>query len=108
MRWLSQFNACHGIEQWTYLKRILRYLKGTANKCLVYQKSDQDLTAFVDADFAGDIRNRKSFSGWIFKLGNCAISWESKKQCTVALSTTEAEYMALSECCKEAIYLKRL
>jgi hypothetical protein len=76
--------------------------------CLVYEKTGCDNVGFVDADFANDENDRKSYTGWVFKLGNCAVSWESKKQATVALSSAESEYMSLGEACKEAKYLKRL
>lgn len=103
---LSQFNECHTEHHWKALKRVLRYLKGTVNYGLVFQKSGMDVTAYVDADWGGNELDRKSFTGFIFKLGNSLISWESRKQKTVALSSTEAEYMALSDGCKEALFVR--
>ncbi|KAG8477716.1 hypothetical protein CXB51_027660 [Gossypium anomalum] len=63
---------------------------------------------YVDADFAGDLDRRRSLTGYVFTIGGCAISWKATLQTTVALSTTEAEYMAITEACKEAIWLKGL
>ena len=104
---LSQFMANPNKEHWTGVKRVLRYVKGTSNYGLVYRYSDEfTLTGYSDADWAGDEATRKSMSGYIFKLGECAISWGSKKQSVVALSTTEAEYITLSLACKEAVWLR--
>ena len=76
------------------VKRIFRYLKGTP-KCgiLCPQGNHLDLYAFTDVDWAGFVDDRKSTSGAAFYLGGCLVSWSSKKQSTVSLSTTEAEYI---------------
>uniref|UniRef100_A0A146LH62 Retrovirus-related Pol polyprotein from transposon TNT 1-94 n=3 Tax=Lygus hesperus TaxID=30085 RepID=A0A146LH62_LYGHE len=106
---LSQYNTCYTVTHWKWAKRVLRYLKGTSNFCLVYRKGcNLKLTGFVDSDWAGNPRDRKSTTGYAFELGGGLISWESKKQPTVALSSTEAEYMGLTEGSKEAIHLQRL
>ncbi|KAG8482498.1 hypothetical protein CXB51_024223 [Gossypium anomalum] len=63
---------------------------------------------YVDADFAEDLDRRRSITGYIFIIGGCAISWKATLQTTVASSTTEAEYMAITEACKEAIWLQGL
>jgi hypothetical protein len=75
---------------------------------LVYEPDSDPLTGFVDADWGSCTEDRRSFTGYIFLLNGGPVSWDSRKQRTVALSTTEAEYMALSEGVKEAIYLQRL
>ena len=67
-----------------------------------------DIYGFVDADWAGDLDQRRSTSGYVFNLFGGAISWMSKKQSIVALSTTEAEYMAKTHASKEAVWLQRL
>lgn len=103
---LSQFNESHTEHHRKDLKRVLRYLKGNVNYGLVFQKSGMDITAYVDADWGGNELDRKSFTGFIFKLGNSLISWVSPKQKTVALSSTEAEYMVLSDGCKEALFVR--
>lgn len=66
------------------------------------------LTRYVDADWASDAYNRKSFTSFVFKYADAAISLECHKQNTIAMSSTEAEYMALSDSTKEAIFLKEL
>jgi len=94
------------------LKRTLRYLKATISLGLVFGaqlcNTPFQLEGWCDADFGGDIKDRKSTSGYIFKLGGSCISWSSKKQPTVALSSTEAEYLATTQAAKEAIWLHRL
>lgn len=105
---LSKFNNCYTQEHFNAAKRVLRYLKGTMDKCLVYRKTNDKIVGYVDADYANDEDDRRSYTGYVFMYGGAAISWESKKQRTVALSSTEAEYMGLSEACKEAIYLRNV
>ncbi|XP_020216916.1 uncharacterized protein LOC109800547 [Cajanus cajan] len=79
-------------------KRILRYLKGTTDSGLFYKKNDQSkLIGFVDSDFTGDMDDRKSTTGYVFKLGSGAIAWSSKKQPIVTLSSTEAEYVVANQ-----------
>ncbi|XP_058742222.1 secreted RxLR effector protein 161-like [Vicia villosa] len=90
-------------------KRILRYLRGTTNFGIVYKKGENaDLIGYTDSDYAGDIDDRKSTSGYVFILGSGAISWSSKKQEIVTLSTTEAEYVAATTCACQAFWLKRI
>lgn len=105
---LSQFNSCFTMEHWKHAKRVLRYLKGTLDKCLVFKPTEDSLTGYVDADWGSDVTDRHSYSGFVFKFAGAPISWGSKKQKSVALSSTESEYMALSEGVKEAIYLQNL
>ena len=105
---LSQFLNCYGKEHWIAGKRVLRYLKGTMKFGLVFRSTDEPLYGYTDADWGNSLDDRKSFTGYCFLLSGSAISWESRKQCTVALSSTEAEYMALSDGTKKAIYLKNL
>lgn len=105
---LSQFNNCYYQSHWKCAKRILKYLQGTKDFGLVFKKSDLGLGGFVNADWGSARIDRKSYTGFVFKLSESAISWESRKQRTVALSSTKAEYMAISEAAKEALYLKNL
>ena len=96
-------------EHWIAVKRIMRYLKGTHNLGLTYKKSDSNsCVGFSDSDWAGDLDDSKSTSGYIFQVGGTAISWKSRKQSCVALSTAEAEYIALSLAAQEAIWLRQL
>ena len=79
------------------MKRVLRYLRGTTNLGMCYtNKGQSGLVGFCDADWGGDINDRKSTSGYLFKVSDSAVSWKSIKQTCVALSTAEAEYVALS------------
>ena len=106
---LSQFNNCYGNEHWLYAKRVLRYLKKTKKNGLKYSKNgNSQLEGFVDADWGNNVIDRRSYTDLCFTLSGCVISWETKKQRTVALSSTEAEYMAITEGCREAIYLRNL
>lgn len=86
------------------------YLKGTIDVGLCYEKGDTTLTAYADADFGNCVVDRMSFTGYVFILSGAAVSWRSRKQrtVTVADSTTFAEYVSISECGKEGVYLKGL
>lgn len=107
--YLSQFNNCYDETHWKAAKRILRYLQGTKTFCLKFKKSQVfELVGYIDADWASNSVDRKSYTGFCFTLSGSVISWGSSKQKTVALSSTEAEYMGLAEGSKEAIYLRNL
>ena len=95
---------------WSSVKRIFKYMKGTINQGILYRKAVDiiSLKAYSDANFAGDINTRRSTSGVLVLYANGAIAWSSKLQNTVALSTTEAEFVAASECTKEVMWLMRL
>ena len=106
---VSKFNSKPSEAHLTAVKRILRYLKGTVDLALKYRKvEDGSLTGYSDADWGGDSDNRHSTTGNLFLMGGGAISWLSKKQAIVALSTSEAEYIALSSATQEAVWLRRL
>ena len=104
---VSRYQSNPGQKHWQAVKRILRYLKGTLDYSLQYQGSDMSLVGYSDADWSGDLDERKSTSGYVFLLNNGAISWCSKKQTCIALSTMEAEFIACSAAVQEAIWLKR-
>jgi transposase InsO family protein len=106
--YLSQFNNCFTSVHWKQAKRILKYLQKTKSYGLMFTNDNCNLEGFVDADWASNAIDRKSYTGFCFKFSGAVISHECKKQQTVALSSTEAEYMAIAEACKEAIYLKNL
>ncbi|GJW61361.1 retrovirus-related pol polyprotein from transposon TNT 1-94 [Tanacetum coccineum] len=89
------------------VKRIFRYLKGTVHRGLWYPKdSSFALTAFADADHAGCQDTRRSTSGSIQLLGDRLVSWSSKRQKSAAISSTEAEYIALSGCCAQVLWMR--
>lgn len=90
-------------------KRVLRYVKGTMELGIQYKRGGaEELLGFTDSDYAGDVDDRKSTSGYVFLLGTGAISWSSKKQPIVTLSTTEAEFIAAASCACQAVWLRRI
>jgi len=106
---ISRFNNNPGRVHWSAAKRILRYLKATSNLKLEFSKDgNHQLQGYCDADWAGDLDDRHSITGHVFGMSGAAVTWNSKKQATVALSTTEAEYMAMSAASQEAMWLKNL
>ena len=108
---VAQFCSNPNTQHWNAVKRIMRYLKGTVSLGLMYKRVSNDnnnCVGYSDADWAGDRSDRKSTSGYCFALNGSVISWRSRKQSCVALSTSEAEYVALASAGQEAIWLKRL
>jgi hypothetical protein len=101
----SRYCSNPGPSHWVAVKRIFRYLKGTMNHELEYKGQGQ-LIGYTDADWAGDIDDRRSTTGYTFIVGGGSVTWNSRKQQTVALSTTEAEYMSLAEAAKEATWIR--
>lgn len=90
-------------------KRILRYVKGTAGFGIRYKRGEeQKLVGYVDSDYAGDVDDRKSTTGFVFMLGGGAVSWASKKQPIVTLSTTEAEFVAAAYGACQAVWLRNI
>lgn len=105
---LSRFMSNPTSAHITAVKRVCRYLKGTQDLELVFRGDLCPLSGYTDADWAGDTATRRSTSGYIFNLGSGAISWSSKRQPVVALSSCESEYMGETQATKEAIWLRRL
>ncbi len=100
-------------EHFVAAKRVLRYLVGAPSLGLLFRKSDISpstpfLTAYSDSDWAGDTSDRKSTSGFVSFFGTSPISWYARKQSVVALSTMEAEYVAMSSATRECISLRNL
>jgi hypothetical protein len=112
----ARFAAAPMVEHAQAIRWIARYLKGTKDKGIVLKPLEQSFECFVDADFAGNWdptdtvspSTAKSRSGYVIKYAGCPIVWASKMQTEVALSTTEAEYIALSTALRECIPLMRL
>ncbi|KAL6328777.1 hypothetical protein AAG906_003794 [Vitis piasezkii] len=101
----KRFMSNPGKAHWEAVKWIMRYLKGSSSVCLVYGNGDvsSGLVGFTDSDHGGDLMKRRSLTCYIFTLFGCAISWRASLQ--IALSTTEAEYMSLTEGVKEGMWL---
>jgi len=96
----SRYMTNPGIEHWNTIKRILRYIKGTSNVALCYGGSEFTVKSYVNSDFTSDLEKRKSTTSYVFIIAGGAVSWVSKLQTIVALSTTEAEYMIATQACK--------
>ena len=108
---VNQFCSNPGEEHWKAAKRILRYIKGTIDFGITFdgnKESDVKLKGYVDADWGSNSNGRKSQSGYLFTVCGEVISWASKKQSVVALSSTEAEYIAVSLASQEAVWLRSL
>ena len=104
---VAQFSDNPGWAHWEAVKRIYRYLKGTKDLVLTYGGDKRGLEGYVDADGASQ-EHRRAISGYVFMVDGGAVSWSSKKQELVTLSTAEAEYVAQTHAAKEAIWLRRL
>lgn len=95
-------------RHWTIAKGVLRYLSATKSHGITYGLSDLPLQGWTDSDYAACKDSRKSRSGHVFTLYGGAITWSSKLQTVIALSTAEAEYIAASHAAREAVWLKRI
>ena len=105
---LAAFLQNPGTAHWKAVQHLLAYLKGTLEYKITYRSgagSGVRPLGWVDADFAGDLDTRRSTSGEVFMMSGGPVSWSSKKQATVALSTTEAEYVALTRSSKQAMWM---
>lgn len=106
----SQFLEQPRERHWRLVTRIFKYLKGSTSMGILYGSSVKrgELKIFSDADYAGEPASRRSVSGMVSMYGGGAVTWMSRRQQCVSLSTTEAEYVAASEAAKEAVWLSRL
>ena len=105
---LARHMAKPSMEHWTAAKGVLRYIAGSLQTGILFGKGSTTVEAYCDADFASDTETRRSTPGFVFILAGGAITWSSKLQPTVAVSTSEAEYMAAAQAVKEALWLKTL
>ena len=108
-----KYNSCRITAHHSAMGQVLRYLQATKNTGILY-KGDSKTSAmpkpvcYIDSDWAGDRDKRRSTSGFVIILCGGVVSWKTRKQDIVALSTTEAEYIALTEAAKEVIWMRRL
>ena len=108
---LSRRSANPSVSDWKALKRVMRYIAGTENLALKFKHQSNEefkLAAFSDADWAGDAKDRKSTSGMVITVNGSIVAWASKKQTSIALSSTESEYIALSQCGKEVKWFRQI
>ena len=109
---LSQYMSDPAEHHSSALKTLLHYVRSTINLGIVFRgnrsSESSNLVAYSDSDYAADKLNRKSILGYALKLADAPIAWMSRKQASVATSTTEAEYMALSTCAKECLWIVQL
>ena len=104
----SRYQSDPGEHHWKAIKNILKYLKRTKDMFLVYGGEDElTVKGYSDASFQTDKDDYRSQSGFVFCLNGGAVSWKSSKQSTVADSTMEAEYIALADAAKEAVWVKK-
>lgn len=108
---LAPFSSCYGEVHITAAKHLLRYIKGTLKRGLLFKShtdGSQTLCGFADADYANDVDTRCSTTGYTITIGGSTVCWRSRRQRSVALSTTEAEYMAMGDCAKHILWFRRL
>ena len=106
---LSQFMTNPRHVHWVAAKHVVRYLRGTIDYGLRYTSArGETLSSYIDSNWASSAVDRKSTSGYCFSMGSTMISWYSRKQSSVALSTAEAEYIVAGDVGKEAIWLRKL
>ena len=107
---LARYTMAPTTVHHTALKGVLRYVAGTPNLGITYggNGGDGELVGFTDSDYAGDLDQRRSTTGFVFLFANGVISWASRRQKTTAVSTMEAEYMAMAAATKEAVWLRSL
>src|ERR1700678_2092181 len=103
---LARFQSNPGIEHWNALMHIIGYIKNTMDYGLTYTRGHGlSPHAYVDADFGGCKDTRCSTSGYVFMMAGGPVAWSSKRQATVALSTVEAEYVAMSRCAQQMVWM---
>lgn len=101
---VSRFMSNPSKAHWEVVKWILRYLRGTKDKYLCLSKGELKVQGYVDANFVGEVDHRRSTTDYIFTVGTTVVSWMSRIQKIVTLSTTEVEYVAVIEASKELIW----
>ncbi|MCO5597506.1 hypothetical protein L7F22_051584 [Adiantum nelumboides] len=104
---VSRYMSNPSKKHWEAVKGLMRYLNGTKGLGVRFGGEDACVLGYTDSDYAGDMDKRRSTSGYVFLFNGGAVSWRSRLQNCTAMSTTKAEYVAVSEASKEAIWLAR-
>jgi len=109
INYCNRFQNCATESHWNCLKRILRYIKGTLDFGLCFQKKKtfEPLLAYANADWAND-SDRRSTTGYLVQIYDATVTWVTRKQFTIALSSTESEYVALATAASDVIWFKKL
>ncbi|KAI7941619.1 hypothetical protein MJO29_013693 [Puccinia striiformis f. sp. tritici] len=97
VNYLARFSSCYDRTHWTAAKHLFQYIKGTIDQGIVYSQPISTITSYTDTDYDSCTVTRRSTTGHLIMWRGCLICWKSKQQQTVALSTTEAKYMAISD-----------
>ena len=105
---VSQFLSNPSREHWNAVKWILRYLHGIVDIKLCFRGDKPNLVEYSDSDMAGDIDSKKSTSSYLINFAEAAVAWQSRLQRCLTLSTTKAEFIVITEACKELLWLKKL
>ena len=105
---LAKFNSAPTTRHWRLLKGVLQYLKGTRTVGLRFGGDAVPFVGYSNSDYTGNVGTRRSRTGYVFLVYGSPVTWLSKQQSTVALSTCEAEYTALATACREALWLSQL
>lgn len=103
---VARFQAAWSVSHWIFAKHILRYVRGTANLGITFSPGPFNPVAFSDSDFSQCITSRRSVTGYIIQAANGPVCWQSRRQSVIALSTTEAEYMAACDCAKQMAWIR--
>lgn len=101
---LSRHQVNPTVQEWNMVKRVFQYLSGTRNHELIYNRTDEGLIAYSDASLA-DCKNSLTTCGYVIRLFGNTVAWRTHKQQSVALSTCQSEYVAMSETCQESMSL---
>ena len=101
---LGRHTQASGVDHWLAAKRVLRYLKGTTKEGITYRPGPVVLVGYSGADWAGDAETRRSTTGYVFHVAGGPVAWGSRLQQSVALSSAEAEHVAVCEAVQEAVY----
>ena len=106
IRMVGRYHSSPKQSHLAFVKRILKYLKGTMTYGLWYSRNQNfQLTTYSDVDWENCFDERKSTNGGTFFLGNFLVAWLSKKQGSISLSTTEAEYIDVATCCTQILWM---